>query len=106
MIVQGTMDEIMTHINGVNPLSIQVADGKERAIEILKNNVSVKNISIDGNELTAGYPGGEEQEARLLRELVEGGVKVTSFVRKTGNLEELFMKVTESKEVLSDENQD
>lgn len=37
----------------------------------------------------------------LLKTLVEQGVAVTSFARQTGNLEELFMRITEKREVLS-----
>ena len=45
--------------------------------------------------------GNEEEEAALLASLIQNDVRVSSFVRDTGNLEEVFMRVTGNKEVLS-----
>ena len=51
--------------------------------------------------LLVGFKGNEEEEAALLASLIQNDVRVSSFVRDTGNLEEVFMCVTGNKEVLS-----
>lgn len=43
----------------------------------------------------------KKEESTLLENLVNNGIKVVSYVRETGNLEEVFMMVTAKKEVLS-----
>ena len=71
------------------------------AVKILKENPTVVNLSVDANMLLVGFKGNEEEEAALLASLIQNDVRVSSFVRDTGNLEEVFMRVTGNKEVLS-----
>ena len=104
MLVKGKVDDIMLHLNSSNPIQIHVTDGKHTAINILKNEDKVKNISISDNDITIGFLGTPDDEADLLKKLVTNNVMVTSFVRQSGNLEEIFMKVTEKREVLFNEN--
>ena len=106
MLVKGKVDDIMLHLNSSNPIQIHVTDGKHTAINILKNEDKVKNISISDNDITIGFLGTPDDEADLLKKLVTNNVMVTSFVRQSGNLEEIFMKVTEKREVLFNENKD
>lgn len=106
MLVKGKVDEIMLHLNSSNPIHIHVTDGKLTAINILKDEEKVKNISISDNDITIGFSGTPDDEAGLLKELITNNVVVTSFVRQSGNLEEIFMKVTEKREVLVNENKD
>ena len=58
------------------------------------------NLSIDGPDITISFDGEEEEEAGLLKMLVNNAVQVSSYMRETGNLEEVFMMVTAKKEVL------
>ncbi|MBU5479400.1 ABC transporter ATP-binding protein [Eubacterium sp. MSJ-13] len=106
MLVKGKVDDIMLHLNASNPVQIHVTAGKQTAVNILKNEDKVKNISISDNDITVGFLGTPEDEADLLKKLITNNVKVTSFVRQSGNLEEIFMKVTEKREVLFSENKD
>ena len=75
--------------------------GMDQAVKILKENPTVVNLSVDANMLLVGFKGNEEEEAALLASLIQNDVRVSSFVRDTGNLEEVFMRVTGNKEVLS-----
>lgn len=106
MLVKGKVDDIMLHLNASNPVQLHVTAGKQTAVNILKNEDKVKNISISDNDITVGFLGTPEDEADLLKKLITNNVKVTSFVRQSGNLEEIFMKVTEKREVLFNENKD
>ena len=101
MLLKGSVQDIMSELNTSNPLSIRILQGQEEAIQMLRENPAVVNLSVDGNQLVVSFRGSEEEEAKLLSELIARGVLVSSFVREAGNLEEVFMRVTGNKEVLS-----
>ncbi len=100
MVSKGTVDEIMQKLNTSNPLKIHVINNAETAVRIIKENPLVENLSIDGADITVSFNGNEKEEAGLLLSLVSNDVMVSSYVRETGNLEEVFMMVTAKKEVL------
>ena len=100
MVSKGTVEEIMQKLNTSNPLKIHVVNNVETAVRIIKENPQVANLSIDGPDITISFDGGEEEEAGLLKMLVNNDVQVSSYMRETGNLEEVFMMVTAKKEVL------
>lgn len=95
MIVNGTVDEILARLNNTNPLMIKVIDGREEALRILKENPDIQNIVTREETISVGFNGNEEQEAELLKILIENGIKISSYKREEGNLEELFMQITE-----------
>ncbi len=101
MVTKGTVDEIMSRLVASNPIKIQIIENKEEAVKIFKEEPLVKNISIDGDYISLGFTGEQEDEAELLAKLIRNNIKVVSFVRESGNLEEVFMMVTGNKEVLN-----
>lgn len=101
MVVKGTVEEITARLNSSNPLTVRTVEGKDVAIRMMKENPLVTNLSVEGEDLIVSFQGDEMKEAELLTGLVTSGVKISSFVRNTGNLEEVFMEVTGKKEVLS-----
>lgn len=101
MVTKGAVEDIMRRLNTSNPLKIHVIENVESAVRVIKENPQVENLSIDGMDITVSFNGSEEEEATLLENLVNNGIKVVSYVRETGNLEEVFMMVTAKKEVLS-----
>lgn len=100
MVSKGTVDEIIQKLNTSNPLKIHVINNAEAAVRIIKENPLVENLSIDGADITVSFNGNEKEEAGLLADLVNNDVLVSSYVRETGNLEEVFMMVTAKKEML------
>ncbi len=100
MVMKGSVEEIVSHLNSSNPLAIKVLDRKEEAVRILKENPLVRNISLEEKEIIVGFEGKEEEEAGLLASLVAQEIPVAAFNRQSGNLETVFMKVTGQKEVL------
>lgn len=100
MVTKGSVEEIMRRLNTSNPLKIHVIDNMESAVRIMKESPQVENLSIDGQDITVSFDGSQEEEAWLLTNLIKNDVKVLSYMRETGNLEEIFMMVTGKKEVL------
>lgn len=101
MVTKGSVEDIMRKLNTTNPLKIHVIENIESAVRIIKENPQVENLSIDEEDITVSFEGSEEEEAELLANLVRNGIKVVSYMRETGNLEEVFMMVTAKKEVLN-----
>ena len=112
MVVRGTVDEIMLHLNASNPIQIHINDGVQKAINVLKNESKVKNISISDKDISIGFLGSEDDvnsiriRLELLKKLISNDIKLSSFARQSGNIEEIFMKATEKREVLGDEDKD
>lgn len=114
MVVKGSVDEIMMRLNTSNPLKIHIIGNAETAVKVLKENplvgnvsmekASTENISVEAGEnkvdVTIDFAGSEADEAALVRQLVDNNVRFSSFARQSGNLEEVFMLVTERKEVI------
>lgn len=94
MVLKGTVSDILKQMNTANPIKIHVLDGQERMLPLLKQNPLVENIAIKGNEYSVGFQGGKEDEAYLLLTLIENHIKVASFNRQEGNLENLFIQLT------------
>ena len=81
MVLEGPIDEIMTSIDSSNP--------------ILNRHPLVSRIAIDKNMISILFTGSREEEAQLLRQLVEQKVLVTSFRREHNNLESVFFHLTD-----------
>ncbi len=98
MIFQGEMDEMLVSIESSNPILITVYQNVERAVEILRSNPYVTRISIDKNRLSILFEGTREEEALLMRDLVEQNVLISSFRREYNDLETLFFHVAMNEE--------
>ena len=103
IVVSGTVDEILTAKGAFAPIRIKVLGDREPALKVLKNNYLVQSISIKGNEITVLFNGNDEKVADLLGDLVTAGVKLVSFSRQAGNLESLFMDITQKLDIEEDE---
>lgn len=90
MILQGEMEEIMYSIDSSNPIIITVFQNMEQALELLKRNPLVKRISIDRNRISILFSGSREEEAFLLKELIDAGIMISSFTREHNSLESVF----------------
>lgn len=95
MAAKGTIEEITHQINALMPIVVEIAGERKKALQVLKECPEVKNISMNGERFVLGFSGNTQQQAAVLRQLVEEGVPVISFQKKNSDLETIFMKVTE-----------
>lgn len=98
MVLSGTVDEIMSKCNGSNPIVMEIVEGQEKIISFLKQEKQIETISINSNRVYVGFKGNRLDEAKLLQRITEQGALVSSFGRTEGNLESLFMEITDKKE--------
>lgn len=103
MVVTGTVDEILSEKRAFAPIYIKLAGESDLAINVLKENHLVQNITIRGNEITILFNGNDDKAANLLGDLVKSGVRVSQFSREEGNLESLFMEITKKEDIEEDE---
>lgn len=101
MVVQGSLEEIDRKVTAGRLVAIEVTGRREQAVELLKEQDHIRTISLEDNRIVVGFQGSQEEQAALLRFLIEQGIPVVSFRRQTGDLELAFMKVTEKKELLA-----
>ena len=98
MILQGSIEDILETVDTSNPLIIRVYDQVETAVLLLKREEKIESLTIRGNSIFASFSGNREEEARLMKTLIDNGVLVQSFSREQGSLESLFLKITEHSE--------
>lgn len=98
MVLEGSMEEILSQINVRSPLLISVYRNRDKALGILKNNPYAQTVAIRQNEIMVGFTGDREEEAALLDELIHAGVMLCGFMRERGNLESVFMQITSREE--------
>lgn len=98
MVLKGTVKEIMNQMNTSNPITIQVLEGQDKILTILKQNPLVENIAIKGNNFSVGFKGEKGEEAKLLTSLVENGIHISAFGRQEGSLENLFIQLTKEEQ--------
>lgn len=98
ILLEGNMDDILSRIITSNPLIISVFSHKDKAMAILKSHPDVETITIREEDIIVGFTGDRQDEANLLQQLVDSDVLVYGFVRERGNLESVFMQITDHEE--------
>lgn len=104
MILQGDMDEIMCSIDSANPILITIYSELEKALQFLKRHPLVGRISIDRNRISILFSGSKEEEALLMREMIEQGILISSFTREHNSLESVFFHLVDSETGGKNEN--
>lgn len=100
LVFSGSVEELSDQMNGNAPLNIRLAEGSgedavEKAVACLKEIPSVKEILQEEScLLRIRMEGGEQENTRILRELMNREVPVCDFHRASMNLEKVFMEVT------------
>ena len=98
VVLEGTMTDILNQINISSSLIISTKGNQDKAIEILRSHPSVQTIAIEQEDIVVGFTGDRQDEATLLKRLVDEGVRVYGFVREKGSLDSVFMEITNHKE--------
>lgn len=89
MLAEGTREEVMEKIRVTAPLYLEVRSEQEKTVKLLHDNPRVRSLTWDRNYFVVHFDGNQEQEAKLLRELVDAGIEICSFHRGQGSLEDL-----------------
>lgn len=98
MVVSGHIQDILSRVSSSNPLVISIFSNREKALSILKSHPCVQTISVKNDDIMVGFIGDRQDEALLLQRLIDADVLVSGFMREQGNLESLFMQITDHEE--------
>lgn len=94
MTISGSLSEIIEQVQTSKPISIKIHENIDLAMRVLKEHPLVRTITIKDREIMVGFTGGEEEERKLLQEMILAGVPVSGFMREPGSLETIFMQIT------------
>jgi ABC-2 type transport system ATP-binding protein len=94
LVASGPLDEISRHIHQERSLRIKVLSDRDQAKSTLSNLPGVGEIYDENGFLEVDFHGDEEAAAGLLENLLQQGVRVSSFAEITSDLEEVFLKLT------------
>jgi ABC-2 type transport system ATP-binding protein len=97
LIMHGTVDDIQMRAMHARPLHVRVLSDQETAIQILKEDPHSRRVSVREDYLLADYTGDDADSANLLKRLMMADVTVESFYKEKGNLESLFLELTDEK---------
>ncbi len=96
LVAAGRIEDVMEGVFGSNQLIITLDEGRETAVRIANEHPKVKVESVGEYEIRLSHTMTKQEIARLVGEMIARDVLVTGFHKQEGNLETLFMRVTES----------
>lgn len=94
LLATGTLSDIMHEIRQHIVIEIQILNGIEQAVEILKTQRTVKSWTSSGDLIRVEFDGRIEEGCDLLKSLVTSGVRVQWYSEVPIDLEDVFMLVT------------
>jgi ABC-2 type transport system ATP-binding protein len=97
LLAVGTVDEISAQTHTRSDVRLRVLRDAEQLINYLQARADVSDVSARNGHVLLTHDGGPEEQAALLRQLVDSGFPVVEFASRTKSLEDVFMHVTEGR---------
>lgn len=97
LLAVGTVEEISTRSEEVSRVSLQTLNDCSALVNWLSHRSDVADVQADGTRVRLTHDGGPEQQAELLREIVEAGFPILEYASHTKSLEDVFLHVTEGR---------
>jgi ABC-2 type transport system ATP-binding protein len=94
MLMHGPIDSVYRKIRRNRIVEIRFLTNQDAGVSILRSDPTLRGLDIDGDRATAELETDDEGLAKLLEQLVAGGVKMKSFSDKDPSLEDVFMLIT------------
>ena len=97
LLMVGSIAEINAHADTVSRVHLSLLTGTDRLLRWLEDYDGVRDMSVMDTHFSLTHEGGPEDQAALLRQIVEAGFEVVEFSSKTKSLEDIFLHVTEGR---------
>ncbi|MBR1736577.1 MAG: ABC transporter ATP-binding protein, partial [Firmicutes bacterium] len=97
IVAQGTVNDIMMNISSERVIIIKTMGQRDRLKILLSQIPNVRNITEKVDEVEFGFVGSDAEMQHIISEIVRNGIPLVSFSEKEGNLEDIFMKLTEER---------
>jgi len=98
LVAQGSIDTIRQQLAQSSQLKIKATSDLEQVVMVLKETPLVTSIVLDQEQVTCTFGGTKQEKVTLLKTLIEKEVAVWHFEEEDGNLESIFMQLTQEKE--------
>lgn len=95
LVAAGRIEDVMENVFGNNQLVITFEEGRETALRIASEYAGVKINSAGEHEIRLSHRMTRQEIAKMIGTMIAHDVVVTGFHKQEGNLETLFMRVTE-----------
>jgi ABC-2 type transport system ATP-binding protein len=99
ILATGTVEDILRGLRSHRTLSVRIAGQNDAVERFLHEQPGILKVHSAGDtgRLQFAFEGGDDEQAVLLRQLVNAGFPVLEFSAQEAGLEDLFMKITEGK---------
>ena len=94
LLLHGPIDEVYRKIHGNQIVLARLGRNLDAGLTIIRSNPEVRDVQIDGEQITIEFSSPQHDSAALLKQLVLADVEVRSFAEKEPTLEDVFMLVT------------
>ena len=94
LVTAGRIEDVMENVFGSNQLIITLDDGRETAVRIANEYAGVKVNSVGEHEIKLSHTMSKAEIAKMIGTMIANDVVVTGFHKQEGDLETLFMRVT------------
>jgi ABC-2 type transport system ATP-binding protein len=94
LLASGRVDTILQQLQPGLQLEIEVAAGMPLLMDLLKKHDKVDEIAAADGRLRCRWGAGREQLPELHRRIVHAGIDLVSLAVKTGNLEDIYMRIS------------
>jgi ABC-2 type transport system ATP-binding protein len=96
VVLHGAVDDIQRKVFDSRKIRISVLDDCDKAVQLIEKFSNTKIETVRDNEIIVEISAGESELAALNSHLVSEGIKVFSFGEEKTDLEDLFMKISDS----------
>ncbi|HEX6962615.1 MAG TPA: ABC transporter ATP-binding protein [Lacipirellula sp.] len=94
LLAVGAVEEISAQTHTLSEVRLRVLNDHEPLVNYLRTRSDVSDIAVRSGHVMLTHDGGPEEQAALLRQIIEAGFPVVEFASKTKSLEDVFMHVT------------
>jgi ABC-2 type transport system ATP-binding protein len=94
LLLHGPIDEVYQKIHGNRIVEARLGRNRDAGLIIIRSNPEVRDLQVDGDQITIEFSSPQHDSAALLKQLVLADVEVRSFAEKEPTLEDVFMLVT------------
>lgn len=94
MIAQGKVAEIQNQLRVKKVLHIRTLDRQDELAQRLREEPFVTGVLGDNTGVHVHFSGGDEEQSRLLMQIISWGIPVISFNEAQTNLEDVFLEIT------------
>ncbi len=96
LVTAGRIEDVMEGVFGNNQLIITLEEGRDTATRIVNEHAGVRVDSVGEHEIKLSHNMTKQEIAKMIGTMIAEGVVVTGFHKQEGDLETLFMRVTEN----------